>query len=64
MDDIELTQVAGGECGRDDCPAVFTTNRGTVAVQGYAVDKQTPEGEAIVEIPVEVLREAFHALGW
>src|SRR5689334_3681600 len=23
-----LTRIAGGDCGRDDCPAVFTTDRG------------------------------------
>ncbi|MBA9002644.1 hypothetical protein [Thermomonospora cellulosilytica] len=64
MSDVELTQIAGGDCGRDDCPTVFTTNRDTIAVQGYALGKPTPEGEALVEIPLDVLREAFHALGW
>ncbi|MBF6053507.1 hypothetical protein GO002_16700 [Streptomyces eurocidicus] len=52
-------------CGRDDCPTVFTTDRGTIAVQGYTtINRETPEGEGIVEIPEAVLREAFRALGW
>ncbi len=61
---MELTRIAGGACGRDDCPTVFTTDRGTVAIQGYTLDKQTPDGESVVEIPTNVLREAVRALGW
>jgi hypothetical protein len=60
---MEYTQIAGGECGRDDCPTVFVTDRGTIAVQGYTLDKASPEGESVVEIPREVLEEAFRALG-
>ncbi|NGO69051.1 hypothetical protein G5C65_11925 [Streptomyces sp. SB3404] len=51
-------------CGRDDCPTVFVTDRGTIAVQGYDVARATPEGESVVEVPEHVLREAAHALGW
>jgi hypothetical protein len=61
---MELVRIAGGNCGRDDCPAVFTTNAGTVAVQGATIERRTPPDESIVEIPLEVLREAFRALGW
>jgi hypothetical protein len=60
----ELTPIAGGDCGRDDCPTVFTTDRGTVAVQGYDIEKATPAGESVVEIPLTVLEEAVRALGW
>ncbi|MDQ3221934.1 MAG: hypothetical protein M3Q75_00410 [Gemmatimonadota bacterium] len=60
---MELTQVAGGDCGRDDCPAIFTTDRGTIVVQGPIVAKEAPVGEAAVEIPVDVFREAVRALG-
>ncbi|MGH3615678.1 MAG: hypothetical protein ACRDRK_24400 [Pseudonocardia sp.] len=60
---MNLTQIAGGDCGRDDCPTVFTTDRGTVAVQGYVVDKPTPDGEAVVEIPLAVFQDAIRALG-
>lgn len=59
-----LTRIAGSGCSHDDCPAVFTTDRGTVAIQGYDIDKQTPAGESVVEIPLDVLREAVSALGW
>ncbi len=60
---MELTQIAGGDCGRDDCPTIFTTDKGTIAVQGYIVHKETPAGEAVVEIPVAVFQEAVRALG-
>lgn len=61
---MELTLVAGGNCGRDDCPAVFTTDRGTIAIQGYLVAKQAPAGEAVVEVPKSLLQETVRALGW
>lgn len=60
---MELTLVAGGDCGRDDCPTVFRTDRGTLAIQGYTIDRQTPGGESVVEIPVNLLQEAVRALG-
>jgi len=61
---MELTLVAGGDdCGRDDCPTVFRTDRGTLAIQGYTIDRQTPDGESVVEIPVDLLQEAVRALG-
>lgn len=59
-----LTRIAGGDCGRDDCPTVFTTDRGTIAIQGYDIDKQAPAGESVVEITLDVLEEAVRALGW
>ena len=59
-----LTRIAGGACGRDDCPTVFTTDRGTVAVQGHNIETDTPAGESVVEIPLDVLKEAVRALGW
>ena len=60
---MHLTRIAGGNCGRDDCPTIFTTDGGTLAVQGYVVDRPTPDGEAVVEIPLSVFREAIRALG-
>jgi hypothetical protein len=59
---MELTRIAGGECGRDDCPTVFTTERGTIAIQGYILPKETPDGEAVIEIPMGVFREAVRAI--
>lgn len=60
---MELTRIAGGDCGRDDCPTIFTTDKDTIAVQGYIVHKETPVGEAVVEIPAAVFQEAVRALG-
>lgn len=60
---MELTQIAGGNCGRDDCPTIFTTSKGTIVVQGYIVHKETRAGEGVVEIPVAVFQEAVRALG-
>ncbi len=60
---MELTRIAGVDCLRDDCPTIFTTDNGTIAVQGPIVHKKTPAGEAVVEIPVAVFLEAARALG-
>jgi len=72
---VELTRIAGPirlnaandddppKCGTGDCPTVFVTDRGTLAVQGYVVEHETPSGEAVVEIPVALLKEALRSLG-
>jgi len=60
---MELTQIAGGDCGREDCPTIFKTDRGTIVVQGDIVNKKTAAGEAVIEIPMDIFREAIRALG-
>lgn len=60
---MKLVLISGGDCGRDDCPTIFRTDRGTIAVQGCTVDKPTPDGKAVVEIPVTVFEDAVGALG-
>jgi hypothetical protein len=60
-ENMRLTKIAG-ECKDDDCPTVFTTDKGTIAIQGYTVNTTTPEGEAVVEIPTSVFLEAARAL--
>jgi hypothetical protein len=60
---VELMQIAGGDCGSDDCPTIFMTDNDTIAVQGYLVHKETPTSEGVVEIPIAVFREAARALG-
>lgn len=64
----ELTRLTGegnGECNQNDCPNVYRTANGSIVVQGDVSSAFTPpEGEALVEIPEHVLREAFRALGW
>ena len=59
---LELTKIAG-DCDEDDCPAVSVTSRSTVAVQGYLLRVSgTPGGEAVVELPIELLRRAADGL--
>jgi hypothetical protein len=54
-----------GECGEDDCPNVYATDRGSFIVQGDLYEGFTPpNGEGLVEIPEAVLREAIRVLGW
>jgi hypothetical protein len=55
---VKLTPVRGA-CRDGTCPTIYTTDRGTVVVQGYTVtdaDVSVPEGEALVEIPAELLK--------
>lgn len=71
---MELARIAGPirldaaddddppSCGTGDCPTVYVTDRGTLAVQGYMVDHDSPAGEAVVEIPVALFRETLRAL--
>jgi hypothetical protein len=70
---MELTLIAGGPCRSEDddpppcstgdCPTVYTDDDGSIVVQGYLVDRQTPDGEGSVRIPADVLLEAASALG-
>jgi hypothetical protein len=60
---MELTTIAKTDCKDGDCLKVATTDRGTVAIQGYRMTHAVPEGEAMVEIPVDLLLEAARALG-
>ncbi|SFY30275.1 hypothetical protein OH786_17770 [Streptomyces atratus] len=64
----ELTRLTGngnGTCGDEDCPNVYRTSSGTLVVQGNVSEAfAPPSGEALVEIPEEVLKEAVRALGW
>lgn len=53
-------------CGGGHCPTVYRTDRGTLVVQGYAVNAQVagvdlPPGELLVEIPADLLRSARDA---
>ncbi|MFI1731343.1 hypothetical protein ACH40E_19420 [Streptomyces acidicola] len=65
----ELTRLTGKfrgpDCDDDDCPNVYRSEDGSIVVQGnVSLAFQPPEGEALVEIPEAVLREAVRALGW
>ena len=55
-----------GTCTTGTCPTVYTTNRGTLVVQGYTVSAENahvdlPAGEQLVEIPIELLADAVRA---
>jgi hypothetical protein len=63
MEPLELIKIAGENCRNGDCATVYRTARGTIAVQGERLAHPTPDHEAMVEIPVELLQEAVRALG-
>jgi hypothetical protein len=57
----KLTVVAKS-CSAGACPTIYRTGSGSVVVQGYVVSApqagvDVPEGEALVEIPAELLTE-------
>jgi hypothetical protein len=59
---LRLTAIAS-QCGTGTCPTVYHTDRQTLVVQGYVVDGENagvevPDGEHLVEIPIEVLLAA------
>jgi len=59
---MKLTQISGG-CIDGTCPTIYRSDRGTIVVQGDLVkdsDVVLGEGEALVEIPAELL-EQIHA---
>lgn len=62
---MKLTRIAGECRSGDECPTVYTSDRGTVVVQGYQVPdgKAVPDGEALVEIPTNLLKDAARAVG-
>jgi hypothetical protein len=45
------------------CPTIYTTERGTVVVQGQLINDNYEilgDGEVLVEIPGELLRQVMH----
>jgi hypothetical protein len=65
MRDDEEAVLADNNCTEGDCPRISRTKDGMIRVQGISrSDIPTPEGEGIVDISPELLREAFRALGW
>ena len=54
-------KVISGGCVDGTCPTIYATERGTVAIQGKLMDDSDVvlgEGEALVEIPAELLKQA------
>jgi hypothetical protein len=60
---MELIQIANGDCGRDDCPGVFTTDRNSIVIRGDLFDMKAASDEGVVEITMSVFVEAVRALG-
>jgi hypothetical protein len=64
---MRLTRL--GSCYGGSCPTIYASDRGTIVVQGRLLDDNDvttadvipSEGEALVEIPVEVLLAAQQA---
>ncbi|MET9483419.1 hypothetical protein [Streptomyces sp. NPDC006638] len=57
---MKLTRLVG-ECEDGDCPTIYATDRGTLAIQGDRVgdhELAIPAHETLVEIPVELIRRA------
>ncbi|SNT64163.1 hypothetical protein SAMN05421812_116125 [Asanoa hainanensis] len=55
------------QCASGTCPTVYDSGRGTIVVQGYLVSGDhagvtLPDGEQLVEIPVELLVNAARSL--
>jgi hypothetical protein len=54
-------KVIAGGCFDGTCPTIYATDHGTVVVQGQEVSDSEVTlgpGEALVEIPAEVLKQA------
>jgi hypothetical protein len=61
---MKIVRKLTGDCKGGDCPAVYTTDRGTLVIQGYVLDAPAirqltlPTGESAVEVPAELLLAA------
>jgi uncharacterized protein (DUF779 family) len=54
-------KVIAGGCFDGTCPTIYATERGTVVVQGQQMDDTDVtlgDGEVLVEIPAELLKQA------
>ena len=54
-------KVIAGGCFDGTCPTIYSTDYGTVVVQGQLIDDTDValgEGEVLVEIPAGLLKEA------
>jgi hypothetical protein len=54
-------------CSAGGCPTIYRTASGSLLVQGYVVTGESPvglpDGEALVEIPPELLAAAIRSMG-
>jgi hypothetical protein len=54
-------------CASGTCPTIYDSGRGTIVVQGYLVSADhagvaLPDGEQLVEIPIELLTNAARSI--
>jgi hypothetical protein len=52
-------------CASSGCPTIYESDRGTLVVQGYAISArqagiELPDGELLVEIPIDLLTRAVN----
>ena len=55
-------EVVAGLCQGGSCPTIYRTDRGSYLVQGYTIRPEEaglalPDGEQLVEIPLELLAQ-------
>ena len=58
---MQLTRLVGS-CDDGECPTLYLTDRGTLAVQGEQITdhgREIPAHETMVEIPMELIRKAI-----
>jgi hypothetical protein len=60
-------RAVANRCASGNCPTVYVSGSGTLVVQGYAVSAESagvdlPDGETMVEIPLELFTEAVRNL--
>ena len=62
-------RAVANQCANSSCPTVYVSGKesGSVVVQGYIVSAEragitVPDGEMLVEIPLELLAEAVRNL--
>ncbi|GAA0474377.1 hypothetical protein Ade02nite_74950 [Paractinoplanes deccanensis] len=60
-------KVIANRCAAGSCPTIYESASGSLVVQGFIVKSQNtgidvPAGEALVEIPAELLAEAMRNL--
>ncbi|WP_344820375.1 hypothetical protein [Actinoplanes cyaneus] len=59
--------VVANHCSAGSCPTIYRAQSGRYVVQGFTVSAERagidlPDGEMLVEIPAELLREALSDL--
>ena len=63
---MKLQKLTGNDssCAGKHCPTVYSTDRGSLVLQGYTVsdaDLDVPAGEGIVEVPLSLIKELMRS---